>query len=139
MKDGIYICQGVHVPDEKAHHPDAFHVEKSLELPPEPKRIFVISPPWGEWRPHDTDREVPEYQLRAGDDYPLALSIMRGWGGVYHWHTVYNMTIIRAANITAEGWRLLRAHERAHCRGFAHGEGTRETNDAFDRAVNLRA
>lgn len=112
-------------------------------LLPEPIRTVQVEPPWGIGRPHDTDRVVREYEFEAGEDKPLSVAIMKGtnrsgkW--VYEWHIVYNLTKIVPLKPTPEGMRLLRGHERFHCKGFEHGEGTAKTNKSFSPTVNLWA
>lgn len=142
----LFSCGGVHPFIEEAGKPIiAFPGLRAImeALPSEPDNVVAINPPWGVGRPHDTDMIVREYEIEAGEDKPLSVAIMKGsnhsgaW--VYQWHIVYNLTKIVPLKPTPEGMRLLRRHERYHCKGFVHEEGTPAENGCYSRTVNLWA
>lgn len=107
----------------------------------EPTRTVTIAPPWGTSKPHDTDQLVPEYEQEFGADFHFALSTMRGAGvngvWVYRWFTRYNLTKILPLRPGPNDWRAIRRHERAHCRGWGHFEGTPETNPCYNPVVRI--
>jgi hypothetical protein len=91
-----------------------------------PTRWATIGPPWGASNPHDSDAVVPEFEYYYGDGFRFAYSdgVWRSDGTRSKWRARYNLTKILPWNPTPKGWQLLRAHERAHCRGWDHYEGS---------------
>jgi hypothetical protein len=79
----------------------------------------------------DADGDVPEHYGVYG----------QGWAG--YADTIsedpcqrviyYDTEVMKGA--TKDEWRRLKAHERAHTRGWDHGAGTPETNPAYYDSV----
>lgn len=115
-------------------------VGKSLHT--HPGYVTKIYSPWGKSYTHDADGKVKEYR---GDHLPSnvmgrAHIAERSW---IH----YNYQDMNRLNATGCGWDRVMRHERAHTRGFAHGEGVPPNNDgirqqnenpAYYTSVNIR-
>lgn len=92
----------------------------------------------GGWRP-DANNVVVEYSGTAGyshRDNIIAWSEdkpTRRWG--YNWYIVYDHKELNRLGHTRYARNKLTRHERAHTRGWRHGEAPRRYNQAFCRNV----
>ncbi len=50
----------------------------------------------------------------------------------------YDRCEMKRLGATAEGWERIKAHERAHSRGWAHGEGHPSYNAAYYPSAKVR-
>lgn len=81
----------------------------------------------------DADGRVPEHYGRYGGKwlgYTATVSTNPVQREIYY--DTYNM---RGAG--ASDWARLRAHERAHARGWDHGQGSPSANPAFSPYVDI--
>ena len=81
----------------------------------------------------DADGYVPEYYGRFGGKwlgYTATLSRNPTQRAIYY--DTYNMR-----NAGPNDWARVRAHERAHARGWDHGQGSPSTNPAYSPYVNI--
>lgn len=91
--------------------------------------VAIIHPPWGR-APHDSDHRVPEYYgCYAG---AFAGKTHKTWSGghVRAW-IQYDTCAIRGLGAGPTDWARIKAHERAHARGFRHWGGTPQSNPAY--------
>ena len=108
----------------QVHLINPFRDEQELK----PGNIAEISPPWGPHR-HDSDRKVPEYK-GCFRDVAFAKSKMQ-WSTYKGttWQIFYDTCSINAHDPGPYDWMKIKAHERAHTRGFRHYEGYPPTYD----------
>lgn len=60
------------------------------------------------------------------------------WYGPHVMWIEYDVCEMNRLGATYAGWERLREHERAHSRGFQHGEGNPKYNAAFYPTVEVR-
>jgi hypothetical protein len=107
--------------------------EEITGTPRAPDNWVTVGPPWGS-APHDTDHKVGE----SFDNFPdvaFAVSKMLQKGGQVQWNIYYNTAKINHWNPGPNDWRRIKAHERAHCRGWGHGDGNPTINAAYNPKV----
>jgi hypothetical protein len=89
----------------------------------------IISAPWGMGL-RDSDRRVPEfygcYSFNA-----IGQTRCSGRIGAIQCNIRYQRCKMNRLNAGPNDWDRLRAHERAHARGFAHFGGSPATNPAY--------
>jgi hypothetical protein len=107
-----------------------------LMLIPGGASAVTISRPWGN-HAHDSDRRVPEYYgCYAGQWAGLTRKRVSSTGEVAC-RIYYDKCAMNRLNAGPRDWDKLRAHERAHARGFAHYEGSPSTNPAYYPKFNV--
>jgi hypothetical protein len=93
----------------------------------------------------DSNGYVPEYIVQtvgtctdgilATTHYEYNTSV---WYGPNVMWIEYDSCEMDRLGATPAGWDRVKAHERAHSRGWQHGEGDPKYNDAFYPQVNVR-
>lgn len=92
----------------------------------------------------DTNGYVPEYYDAVGtcNDGVLAKTHYQydssQWYGPHVMWIVYDTCEMERLGATSAGWERLMKHERAHSRGWQHGEGDPKYNDAYSPQVAVR-
>ncbi len=89
---------------------------------------------YGHYLPRDSDGYVPEYYGTVGTCYDGILGraswSWNSYGTVRFWIT-YDSCEMQRMGATAEKWRCIKAHERAHSRGWGHWERPAAYNPAY--------
>lgn len=98
----------------------------------------------GHWAPPDSNGYVPEYYGVVGTCYDGVVARdtwyvdRSAWYGPYVHYIVYDSCEMRRLGATGAGWARVKAHERAHARGFGHYEGSPSYNAAYYPSVSVR-
>ena len=97
----------------------------------------------GHWAPADSNGYVPEYYGVVGTCYD-GIVARDTWYvdrsaryGPYVHYIVYDSCEMNRVGATSAGWARVKAHERAHARGFGHYEGSPYYNAAYYPSVNV--
>jgi hypothetical protein len=100
-----------------------------IMLIPSGANAVTVGRPWGS-HPHDSDHKVPEYYGCYVGSW-MGITRKRINNGEAACRIYYDKCGMGRLNAGPRDWDKLRAHERAHARGFAHYEATPAKNPAY--------
>lgn len=98
---------------------------------------------YGRTNPPDSNDYAPEYYNLAGcyDGIIGRAYYYRDgsvWYGPHVWYIRYDRCEMNRLGATSAGWGRLKAHERAHTRGWGHYEAPARYNAAYNPRVDIR-
>ncbi|MFD1146478.1 hypothetical protein [Saccharothrix hoggarensis] len=94
---------------------------------------------YGSTFPRDSDGHVPEYfgSYTGCSDGVIGRATYTRSGGVTKWTIRYDTCEMRRLGAGDNDWTRLKAHERAHTRGWGHWEAPQSDNPAYYPKVRI--